>query len=270
MRCCGTKPSSCQLKPSTHQTGDRIELPQGATPEGGSRRRRVLRCMRSIAGRLRFQPSRPAPSLPHQVPNEHAENAGTRKRRHPEEGPALDPLENAIRRIRDVASNVSNAQIPVISPRLGGRANRPEKRRRWKPPIMGAEFGSGVSLSWGLSAPPARSTTSAIRSSQRCGCGSQIAVRFVVQITLRAGDREEVADLRPHHTGLERRARDADWPEGGWLSRLIHVAARDQPTQRRVAGTKNRRQRRRCGDVRKGGMRMSANETRSPFADACS
>src|ERR1700687_5018340 len=48
------------------------------------------------AGRLRFQPSRPAPSSPHQVPNEHAENAGTRKRRHPEEAPALDPLENEI------------------------------------------------------------------------------------------------------------------------------------------------------------------------------
>jgi hypothetical protein len=32
---------------------------------------------------LRFQPSRPAPSLPHQVPNEHVENAGTRKPRHP-------------------------------------------------------------------------------------------------------------------------------------------------------------------------------------------
>jgi hypothetical protein len=31
------------------------------------------------------------------VPNEHAENAGTRKRRHPEEPPALDPLENDIR-----------------------------------------------------------------------------------------------------------------------------------------------------------------------------
>ena len=42
--------------------------------------------------------SRAAPSLPHQVPNEHAESAGTRKRRHPEEPPALDPLENAIRR----------------------------------------------------------------------------------------------------------------------------------------------------------------------------
>ena len=27
-------------------------------------------------GRLRFQPSRPAPSLPHQAPNEHGENAG--------------------------------------------------------------------------------------------------------------------------------------------------------------------------------------------------
>ena len=66
-----------------HETGDRIELPKGATPEGGSRRRRGLRCVRSIAGRLRFQPSRPAPSLPHQVPNEHAENTGTRKRRPP-------------------------------------------------------------------------------------------------------------------------------------------------------------------------------------------
>ena len=30
-----------------------------------------------IAGRLRFQPSRPAPSLPHQAPNERGENAGT-------------------------------------------------------------------------------------------------------------------------------------------------------------------------------------------------
>jgi hypothetical protein len=30
------------------------------------------------------------------VPNEHAENAGTRKRQNPEEPPALDPLENAI------------------------------------------------------------------------------------------------------------------------------------------------------------------------------
>ena len=28
----------------------------------------------TTAGRLRFQPSRPAPSLPHQVPNEHADN----------------------------------------------------------------------------------------------------------------------------------------------------------------------------------------------------
>jgi hypothetical protein len=52
--------------------------------------------MGPTVGRLRFQPSRPAPSLPHQAPNEHAENAGTRKRRNPEEAPALDPLENTI------------------------------------------------------------------------------------------------------------------------------------------------------------------------------
>src|SRR5208282_4373342 len=55
---------------------------------------------RPTNSRLRFQPSRPAPSLPHQVPNEHAENAGTRKRRPPEEPPALDPLENTIRQYR--------------------------------------------------------------------------------------------------------------------------------------------------------------------------
>jgi hypothetical protein len=110
MRCCGTKLSSRRLKTSIYQTGDRIELPQGATPKGGSRRRRGLRCMRSIAGRLRFQPSRPAPSLPHQVPNEHAENTGTRKRRPPEEPPALDPLENAIRRHLPSASQI--ADIP--------------------------------------------------------------------------------------------------------------------------------------------------------------
>jgi hypothetical protein len=49
-RCCGTKPSSRRLRPSIHQTGDRIELPQGVTPQGGSRRRRRLRCMRPTPG----------------------------------------------------------------------------------------------------------------------------------------------------------------------------------------------------------------------------
>jgi transposase len=72
------------LSPAIHETGGRIQLPRGATPEGGSRRRRGFCSTRSTYDRLRFQPSRAAPSLPHQVPNEHAENAGTRKRRHPE------------------------------------------------------------------------------------------------------------------------------------------------------------------------------------------
>jgi hypothetical protein len=69
------------LGPSTHQTGGRHQLPRGATPEGGSRRRRGFCCMGPTVGQLRFQPSRPAPSLPHQVPNEHAENAGIPRRR---------------------------------------------------------------------------------------------------------------------------------------------------------------------------------------------
>ena len=54
--------------PGITETGDRIELPQGATPEGGSRRRRGFCSQRPITGRLRFQPCRPAPSLPHQAP----------------------------------------------------------------------------------------------------------------------------------------------------------------------------------------------------------
>ena len=58
-----------------HKTGGRIQLPRGATPEGGSRRRREF-CSTRSTYRLRFQPSRPAPSLPHQAPNERGENAG--------------------------------------------------------------------------------------------------------------------------------------------------------------------------------------------------
>jgi hypothetical protein len=43
------------------------------------------------------------------VPNEHAENTGTRKRRYPEEPPALDSLENAIRKERSLADRVASS-----------------------------------------------------------------------------------------------------------------------------------------------------------------
>ena len=46
--------------------------------------------------RRRFQPSHTAPSLPHQVPNEHAENAGIPRRRQRRRASPLDPLENNI------------------------------------------------------------------------------------------------------------------------------------------------------------------------------
>ncbi len=77
---------------------------------------------RPTTGRLRFQPSRPAPSLPHQVPNEHAENAGTRKRRHPEEL-RLDPLENNIRKqwtFRTLRERPKSKNCTVILPRNCG------------------------------------------------------------------------------------------------------------------------------------------------------
>jgi hypothetical protein len=52
--------------------------------------------MRSIAGRLRFQPSRSAPSLPHQAPAERGENTGIPKASKPRKSLRLDPLENTI------------------------------------------------------------------------------------------------------------------------------------------------------------------------------
>ena len=84
------------LAPRNRQDRRPNLAPKRSDAQGGSRRRRRLRSTRPTAGRRRFQPSRPAPSLPHQVPNEHAENTGTRKRRYPEEPPALDSLENDI------------------------------------------------------------------------------------------------------------------------------------------------------------------------------
>jgi hypothetical protein len=82
------------------------------------------------AGRLRFQPSRSAPNLPHQVPNEHAENAGTRKRRHSEELSALDPLE---------------AKICRLQP-SGERRHRPSVTQGWAVSAEGTNALSGLGL----------------------------------------------------------------------------------------------------------------------------
>ena len=68
------------LDPTSHETGGRIQLQEERRPKG-SRRRRGFCCMRPATGRLRFQPSRPAPSLPHQAPAERAENTGILRRR---------------------------------------------------------------------------------------------------------------------------------------------------------------------------------------------
>ena len=46
-RCCETERPLSRRRPTHHETGDRIELPQGATPEGGSRRRRAFCSTRS-------------------------------------------------------------------------------------------------------------------------------------------------------------------------------------------------------------------------------
>ena len=88
MRCCEMGRSS--RRQSRIDPPDR--RPHRAPARGDAqegRRWRGFCSTRSTYDRLRFQPSRPAPSLPHKEPNEHAENAGTRKRRHPEAASAL-------------------------------------------------------------------------------------------------------------------------------------------------------------------------------------
>src|SRR5580704_1444772 len=85
-RCLETELSSRRLRrfrPISLRTGGRIELPQGATPEGGSKTTARIVLQRPTPGRLRLQPSRPAPSLPHQAPNERAENTGIPKASKP-------------------------------------------------------------------------------------------------------------------------------------------------------------------------------------------
>ncbi len=68
-----------------------------------------------------FKLSRAAPSLPHQVPNEHAENAGTRKRRHPKSLSPLDPLENPlennIRAMGTAGIDDVERSLPIAKPR---------------------------------------------------------------------------------------------------------------------------------------------------------
>ena len=79
---------------------DRRPNPAPMTPEGGSRRRRGFCCTGPTAGRLRFQPSRPAPSLPHQAPNERERTQASQGVDSEEQPLALDPLKNDIRRLR--------------------------------------------------------------------------------------------------------------------------------------------------------------------------
>ena len=105
--------------PETHQPTRleaEFELSKGATSKGGSRQRRGFWCRRPTAGRPRFQPSRPALSLPHQAPKR-----AHREPRHPtaskpKRAPALDGLENTIRQKRPLETPgrtfLSPAQVP--------------------------------------------------------------------------------------------------------------------------------------------------------------
>jgi hypothetical protein len=132
MRCCETRQSSYWPNPAAR---DRRPNPAPKRSDALGREQTTARILLQgpTAGRLRFQPSRPAPSLPHQVPNEHAENAGTRKRRHPREAPALDPLENGIRKQRSFADGCVKEHSPTLFCRSSHRLVRDGSARKRLP-----------------------------------------------------------------------------------------------------------------------------------------
>jgi hypothetical protein len=76
---CGTKPSSHRPRrfpPISLRTGGRIELPQGVTPEGGSRRRRGLCCSGKLPAdcafnRAALNPAYPIKRQPSETQEEH-------------------------------------------------------------------------------------------------------------------------------------------------------------------------------------------------------
>jgi hypothetical protein len=70
MRCKG----QLKPKPSLFTKQEAESSFERSDAEGGSSRQRGYCCMGPATGRLRFQPTRPAP---HQAPNERAENTGT-------------------------------------------------------------------------------------------------------------------------------------------------------------------------------------------------
>jgi hypothetical protein len=96
-RCCETGQSSHRPMPRNPKDRRPNPAPRRSDAQGGSRRRRGFRSHAVNRWPTAISTRPPAPSSPHQVRNEHAKNAGTRKRRHPEEPPGLDPLENDIR-----------------------------------------------------------------------------------------------------------------------------------------------------------------------------
>jgi hypothetical protein len=89
--CCATEPSSNRRRFGDHGDKETVSSSRkGATPEGGSRRRRGFCSTRPVTGRLRFQPCRPAPEL---TPS--SANRARRERRHPNAsipGKSLPPL----------------------------------------------------------------------------------------------------------------------------------------------------------------------------------
>src|SRR5207248_6281397 len=120
MPCCDTAPSSNRHSRAA-LTGQEVEPSSRAERrprEGADDGADSVAC--GQFGRLRFQPSRSAPSRPHQVPYR-----ARRERRHPtgvniahNKPPPLDPLENTIvqnRKLRTLNTIVQNRKLRTLN-----------------------------------------------------------------------------------------------------------------------------------------------------------
>jgi hypothetical protein len=118
MRCCETRQSSYWPKPTIHETGGRIQLPRGATPKGGSRRRRGL-CSRGLLADCDFNRAALHPAYPIKCRTSTQRTQAPESVDTPKSLSPLDPIENGIRLMP------TQSFPPQISPKTKARNNPP-------------------------------------------------------------------------------------------------------------------------------------------------
>jgi hypothetical protein len=162
-RCCETGPSSCQLRPSNPRDRRPNPAPRGATPTGGSRRRRGFCCRGQPLADCDFNLAALHPAYPIKC------RTSTQRTQAPESVDIwkrfpLDPLENTID-VKPPNRSASKARIPC------GMYGPPSRLLNW---VAKGSARSARAITNRTSSPPRpdRRTPLKRRKRVRCGIGA--------------------------------------------------------------------------------------------------